>query len=172
LTIWITEGNRILIGLDANDNVRTGDVTIMIRQHGLVELHSAQHPHLPPEATCNKNTQNIPVDGIWGSPSLDCLAAGYYGFGEVIIGKTDHRMIFADISYESALIFEPPTPKYIAPQRLTLTDPRVVKKYNKILRQEHERLDLKQRAFSLQAATHNIFKYNPRQHFSTLRKCV
>jgi hypothetical protein len=68
------------------------------------------------------------------SPSLECLAAGYYGFGELFIGKTDHRMIWADFSYEFALGFQPPKPKYRQPQQLTLTDPRVVKKYNKVLR--------------------------------------
>ena len=130
---WIEEGNLIVIGIDANDNIRTGDVNAMICNKGLVEVHSTQHPTLPTESTCNKNTQEIPVDGIWASPTLDCLAAGYHGYGEIIIGKTDHRMIWADFSYESALGFKPPEPKYSAPQRLTLTDPRVVNKYNKIL---------------------------------------
>jgi hypothetical protein len=87
---------------------------------------------------------------MWMSPSLECLAAGYYGFDELIMGKTDHRMIWADFSYESALGFQPPKPKYRQPQRLTLTDPRVVKKYNKVLQQEHLRLRLATRAFALQ----------------------
>ena len=61
-------------------------------------------------------------------------------------------MIWADFSYESVLGFQPPEPRYRAPQRLTLTDPRVVKKYNKILRREHARLRLRPRAFALQEA--------------------
>ena len=100
---WIEEGNLLLIGLDANDNVRTGDVNAMLRSKGMRDVHASQHPHLPTEATCNKNQQGIPVDGIWASPSLNCIAAGYYGFGELIIGKTDHRLIWADFSYESHL---------------------------------------------------------------------
>jgi hypothetical protein len=84
---WIEEGNLIVIGIDANDNIRTGDVNAMICNKGLVEVHSTQHPTLPTESTCNKNTQEILVDGIWASPTLDCLAAGYHGYGEIIIGK-------------------------------------------------------------------------------------
>jgi hypothetical protein len=89
-----------MIGLDANNNVRTtGPVNAMLRSRGLVEVHSAQHPHLPPRATCNKNTQDIlPVDGIWAPPSLDCLSAGYLRFGKIIIGKTDHCLIWADLA--------------------------------------------------------------------------
>jgi hypothetical protein len=64
LDSWITQGNLILLGLDANDNIRTGSVNAMIRSRGLTDVHAAQHPHLPTEATCNKNTQGIPVDGI------------------------------------------------------------------------------------------------------------
>ena len=123
LETWMTAGNLIIIGMDANDKVRTGAVNAMLWSQGLLDVHAARHPHLPTVATCNKNTQGIPVDGIWASPSLDCLAAGYYGFGELVIGKTDHRMIWADFSFESALGFQPPKPSYLPPQRLTLTDP-------------------------------------------------
>jgi hypothetical protein len=124
----MTTGNLIIIGLDANDNVRTGPVNAMLRSKGLVQVHSAQHPQLPPRATCNKNAQDIPVGGIWASASLECSSAGYLGFGEIIIGKTDQCLSWADFTYESALGFQPPEPSYVAPQHLTLNDPRVVKK--------------------------------------------
>jgi hypothetical protein len=168
LEAWQTEGNLIIIGLDANDNIRTGDVNAMLRSKGLLDVHAVRHPHLPPTATCNKNTQEIPVDGIWASPSLDCTSAGYYGFGELIIGKTDHRMIWADFSYESALGFEPPPIPYKAPQRLTLTDPRVIKKYNKILRKEHQRLKLNTRAYALQASIPTGLTQAHHQEYETL----
>jgi hypothetical protein len=168
LIAWSTEGNLFLIGLDANDNVRTGDVTAMLRNLGLIDVHHTQHPHLPPVATCHKNHQNIPVDGIWASPSLDCVAAGYYGFGELLMGKSDHRMIWADFSYESILGFQPPKPVYTPPQRLTLDDPRVVKKYNKILLREHRRLKLDTRAFALQAALPNGLQPHHLKEYETL----
>jgi hypothetical protein len=148
----MTASNLIIIGLDANDNVRTGPVNAMLKSRGLVEVHSAQHSHLPSRATCNKNTQDIPVNRIWASPSLDCSSTGYLGFGEIIIGKIDHCLIWADFTYESALGFQPPEPSYVAPQRLTLNDPRVVKKYNCVLRHKHNQLRLGTRSFALQSA--------------------
>ena len=135
---WSNEGNLFIIGIDANDNVRTGDVNAMLRSIGLVDVHHSQHPHLQPASTCNKNTQSVPVDGIWASPSIECQAAGYYGFGKLVMEKTDHRMIWADFSYESVFGFKTPEPAYRAPQRLTLQDLQVVKRYNKVLRKEHQ----------------------------------
>ena len=123
LLSWSAEGNLFLIEIDANDNIRTGDVNAMLRSLGIVDVHHKQHPHLTPTDTCNKNNQPIPVDGIWASPSLDCVAAGYYGFGKLVMGKTDHRMIWADFSYESILGFQPPMSVYTTPQQLTLADP-------------------------------------------------
>ena len=168
LDAWTTAGNLIIIGMDANDNVRNGDVKEMLRSRGIVDVHAAQHPNLPTASTCNKNTRNIPVDGIWASPSLDCLAAGYYGYGELVIGKTDHRMIWADFSYESALGFQPPVPSYVQPQRLTLTDPRVIKRYNKVLKMEHLRLRLTQRSFDLQLAVPFGLTLQHKKEYETL----
>ena len=168
LDIWIEEGDLLVIGLDANDNVRTGAVNAMLQSKGLTEVHSKRHPHLPSASTCNKNNKDIPVDGIWASPSLECIAAGYYGYGEIIVGKTDHRMIWADFTYESALGFKPPEPKYVAPQRLTLTDPRVVKKYNQILKKEQSRQKLGPRAFDLQTSVPNGLRTQHHKEYETI----
>jgi len=152
INTWSTEGDLFLIGLDANNNVRTGSVDQMLCSAGLVDVHHAKHPYLSTTSTCNKNTNDIPVDGIWASPSLDCVAAGYYGFGELLMGKTDHRMIWADFSYELTFDFKPEPTTYTSPQRLALDNPRVVRRYNKVLHHEHARLHLSSRAFSIQSA--------------------
>jgi hypothetical protein len=62
LELWMTEGNLIVIGIDANDNVQTGDVNTMMCSKGLIEVHLKRHPQLPTASTCNKNNQDIPVD--------------------------------------------------------------------------------------------------------------
>jgi hypothetical protein len=125
---WKDEGDLFIIGLDANDNVRTGDVNAMLRSLGLVDVHHQKHPHLPTTATCNKNNRDIPVDGIWVSPLLECTAAGYYGFGELVIGKTDHCMIWADFSFESIFGFKPPPTKILPPPTLNSRRPTRSKK--------------------------------------------
>jgi len=156
--------------MDANDNVRTGNVNAMLRSIGLVDTHHSRHPHLTAASTCNKNTQSVPVDGIWASPSLECCAAGYNGFGELLMGKTNHRMIWADFSYSSLFGFKPPDPTYKAPQRLTLQDPRVVKRYNTVLRKEHERLRLPTRAFELQAAIPRGLQQHHKDEYEKIAK--
>jgi hypothetical protein len=105
LIAWSNEGNLLLVGLDVNENVRSGDVNAMLRSLGLVDVHHTKHPHLPPNSTCDKNHQSVPVDGIWASPSLDCVAAGYLGFGELVMGKTDHCLLWADFLYASIFGF-------------------------------------------------------------------
>jgi hypothetical protein len=67
LDLWMTAGNLIIIGLDANDN-GIEPVNTMLRGRSWVEVHSALHPRLPPRATCNNNTQDIPVNRIWTTP--------------------------------------------------------------------------------------------------------
>jgi hypothetical protein len=60
LDLWMTAGNLIIIGLDANDNVRTGPVNAMLQSRGLVEVHSAQHPHLA-ELPATKTLKPFPL---------------------------------------------------------------------------------------------------------------
>ena len=60
-------------------------------------------------------------------------------------------MLWADFSYEMVFGFKPILDNSRSPQRLTLTNPRVIKRYNKVLRQEHTRLHMRARAFAIQA---------------------
>ena len=59
-------------------------------------------------------------------------------------------------------------PSYVQPQRLTLMDPRVVNRYNKILRREHARLRLPQRSYALQAAVPSGLTPQHHQEYETL----
>jgi hypothetical protein len=70
---WKEEGDLFLIGMDANDNVRTGDVNAMLWNLGLVDVHHAKHPHLPTTAICNKNTKGFPSMASGHHPLLNAL---------------------------------------------------------------------------------------------------
>jgi hypothetical protein len=61
-------------------------------------------------------------------------------------------LIWANFTHQSALGFQPPEPSYVAPQRLTLNNTGVVKKYNRFLRHEHNQLRLGTQSFALQSA--------------------
>ena len=147
---WIQQSDLIVLCLDANENVRQGEIIQFIRKWGLIDAHQDKHPSTPTVATCPKNRSNIPIDGIWISPSIEVTAAGYSGFGEYPMGNTDHRLLWVDINIHSCFGFNPPQAHYRAPRRLTLKDPRVVKKYNKLLNNAYATHRLPQRALQLQ----------------------
>lgn len=146
---WLTQGDTLILSLDANEFVRSNEINRYIRKWGLIDAHYYRHPNLPTVATCSKNRHNTPIDGIWVSASIDIRACGYTGFGEYPIGLTDHRLLWIDVSTTSCLGLTPPPPVYQPPRRLTVNDPRTINRYNKILKQEHQRLRLPQRAVTL-----------------------
>ena len=164
---WLSLGDAIILSLDANDNVRLGAINRFIQKWGLVDAHCHRHPHLPTVATCSKNRSEIPIDGIWCSASVDILAAGYSGFGEYPIGHADHRLLWVDVSACSCFGLVPPSPTYTQPRRLTLQDPRVVKRYNKLLISAYERHQLPQRARRLYGQ-YNNFDHHAQTEYETL----
>ena len=60
----------MILGIDHNDDVRTGDLALKLCDLGLIDsiltLHSAS---LPP-ATFNRNTTHTPIDALWVSPNV------------------------------------------------------------------------------------------------------
>ena len=166
---WLLLGDAIILCLDANENVRLGSIDRFTQQWGLVDAHHYRHPHLLPVATCSKNRSETPIDGIWCSASIDILAAGYSGFGEYPIGHADHRLLWVDVSACSCFGLNPPTPTYTQPRRLTLQDPRVVKRYNNLLISAYERHRLPQRARQLYCH-HNNFDHHAQYEYETLAR--
>jgi hypothetical protein len=53
---------------------------------------------LPATSTFNCNFQDIPIDGVFATPSVQLQAGGYFAFGQGP-GK-DHRCLWFDISYQ------------------------------------------------------------------------
>ena len=149
ITQWQAMGDLIVLCLDANGDVRHGDISQFTRRWNLVDVHHAHHPTLLPVPTCSKSSDH-PIDGIWCSRALHINAAGYAGFDDAPLYHTDHRFIWVDISLHSALQHPAPVPPYCPPSRLSLVDPRVVKRYNRIVRAEYDRHNLPAKLFALQ----------------------
>ena len=135
---WQEEGDLIILGMDTNENIDRGPAAFA-RQCKLIPVLQLVHPDLPMTATCNKNRQEIAVDGIWSSPSLEITQCGMAGFGEMQVGKTDHRILWLDISVFSAFGYQPPSPAYKQPNRLSLNNPTCIKRYNEEVKRLHEK---------------------------------
>ena len=61
---WLEEGDHIIVGLDANDDVRKSPIQKMFRELGMRESILDMHPADPPETNC-KNNKRVPIDGIF-----------------------------------------------------------------------------------------------------------
>jgi hypothetical protein len=124
---WIKQGNQIVLGIDANEDVRSnrrGGFSDAMRKVGLEETITKQHGNNGPP-TSDANEGSDPIDGIYVSRTLRNLKCGY------TTQWTDHRMLWIDLPTEMAFgSVEPVIPKAQA-RRLILNDPRVVQKYMK-----------------------------------------
>ena len=135
LSEWISAGELIILGMDANQDVRTGDAALMLQSLGLQEQITRSHSsHCPPPATHVSNSRAIPIDGIWTNFAHGQMRCGYTGFHEGITG--DHRTLWIDIPKELFLGHNPPNLHRVYPPVLTTRDPRIRKKYNHLMIQK------------------------------------
>jgi hypothetical protein len=88
-----------------------------------------RHPDRTKVATCNKNTRNIPIDGIWCSPGIEIEQAGMTSFEPTHI-DTDHRMLWADFATNSLFGYRPPPLAPIIHAGVPLNDPEPVRIFN------------------------------------------
>jgi hypothetical protein len=124
---WKEMGDHIIIGIDANEDVRDGTVNGIFQKLGLREAMLDKHSDKSPPATQNRNTKRQPIDGIWVSACLHISAGGYLPFGDAC--PSDHRMIWIEIQYSIAFGQRSPELAKIRTKRLKTSDPRMVTKY-------------------------------------------
>lgn len=95
ITEWLESGDQLIIGLDANDDMRQGSVASMLRSRRLSQAIMAKHgPNAPPTT----NSGSRVIDGIWISSTLQIINGGYLACGEAV-PRTDHQCLFIDVDY-------------------------------------------------------------------------
>ena len=87
--------------MDANDDVRDGEVSAALAEIGIGEAVLNNHKGESVPATCARNTLRKPIESIWTSPGLDVLRCGFLPFHSVYGFPSDHRMIWAEICNQS-----------------------------------------------------------------------
>ena len=65
VSVWKQEGDRIIIGLDANEDVRKGETSNFFQAVGMKEAILNSHTGRDPPATYNRNMNREPIDGMW-----------------------------------------------------------------------------------------------------------
>ena len=133
IKIWKEEGNHIIIGIDANEDIRNGETEETFRELEMVECISNRHSKESPPATNNRNTKRQPIDGIFTTPGINPTRAGYLPFGEG--GISDHRVLWVDFNYIDILGYNGEVFATPEPRRLNCKIPKIKNKYKKLTRQ-------------------------------------
>jgi hypothetical protein len=126
---WKELGDHVIIGMDANEDVRKGETNDLFSAAGFREVILDLHNDLSPPATYNRNTKRQPIDGFWATTGISITRGGYLAFGEGC--PSDHRVIWFDISYSVAFGQRLGAMPPLQPKRLKAKDPRLTKKYHK-----------------------------------------
>ena len=119
---WFETGDQIIIGLDANEDVRNGGFSAKLSRLGLQETIIAQHGNGGPATYARGST---PIDGLYVSRSLRGLRCGYLPFHE----QFDHRLLWIDIPFTIAFGHNISEVVKVTARRLKCEDPRIVRKY-------------------------------------------
>ena len=122
---WIERQIRIVLCLDANEDVNQGPFHDLMTRLGLLNAHTLCHLNALP-ATHDRGSK--PISGIFVSPTIRPTRAGILEHGCGIEG--DHRNMFIDVDETNFLgddLYDIPPP---AKRRLQLFDSRVVKRFN------------------------------------------
>ena len=122
---WIDNNIRIVLCLDANENVLDGPFNTMINSVGLLNVHSTFRD-IPLPATHNRGSR--PISGMFVSPILYPTRLGILRHSVGIEG--DHRSMFLDFDERNFLcddIYIIPPPQQ---RGLQLRDSCVVKRFN------------------------------------------
>jgi hypothetical protein len=77
IQVWKEAGDHIIIGMDANEDVRYGSINLAFKGLGLREAILDKHSDKSPPATQNRNTNRHPINGIWTSVCISISAGGY-----------------------------------------------------------------------------------------------
>jgi hypothetical protein len=121
----IEQENQVVVCGDFNDNDQGNTIKSFFQQDNMSELVIAQHG---PNAPNTFMDGSLPIDGIFGTPSIEAPFSGYSSFSWRMY--SDHRMVWADLELDTILgtrttpIWKPQA------RRLKCKDPRFVHKFN------------------------------------------
>jgi hypothetical protein len=95
---------------------------------GMREVILQTHKRLNPPATCDKNNNREPIDGIFATTGIRIISGGYAPFNAGC--PSDHHYLWIDVPYTDALGYS--IPPHICPsaRRLQCKNPKLVQKYN------------------------------------------
>ena len=127
ITKWLEGGERLVIAIDFNDDVRGEECRNFFASFGLREALIDKHGPGPPTYLHSENGHA--VDGIFCTAAIATNIRGGYFDAGMGVYKADHRCLWMDIPLISA--FGTRIPTFIRPEarRLQCQDPRIMAAY-------------------------------------------
>ena len=144
-------GDQILVALDANEPTlwQPGNVVDTAFSHtSLQDMHRSRHD----DATTAPPTHNRgsrPIDAIYGSDTFAPFKSGYLPFGSA---PGDHRPLWIDLPLLQLFGTPKKASQPSSARRLQCNDPRVVRRYQEVLRHQYHDNDVARRAFALESS--------------------
>ena len=142
---WRQEGRRLIICLDANDNVYNGPLGKALVSHPDLDLKETMLHQTGSHLTATHFRGSRPIDAIWSTPDIEihniCAMPIGYGIG-------DHRSFFLDISTRSMVGTDPQPIKRPSARRLNTKIPYCSDNYTFLLERQliHHRIIQKLRS--------------------------
>ena len=96
-------GDSVILGLDHNEDVRTGILAGKLQELGLTDAILDMHSSLSLPATFAQNTSHTPIDSIWVSADVMALRSGYCPFDDNVGMKSDHGLLLIEVCNNSIL---------------------------------------------------------------------
>ena len=101
------EGHNVVLGMDANENVRKGKISKALEDNCMSESIVKFHKDRSPPATFTTNKKRKVIDSIWMSPGIHILCCGFFPFHDLLSFISDHRLIWANICNQSLYGHQP-----------------------------------------------------------------
>ena len=144
---WRAAGDRIMLLIDANGDVRTCDLAKRLAETGLEmqEVIQARHHALP--TTPSHQSGSKPIDGIFTTPDLPIQKGALLALDKQL---GDHRFAYVDINW-STLLGED-IHRIIRPdaRRLNSKLPDATRKYNTLLTGMLKKEEYRERVYAIQ----------------------
>ena len=127
-------GDIIILGIDMNEDVRTGKLALRLKELGLKDLILGTHPNSSLPATFHWNNTRTPIDTFYGTSTVEVFRAGYLLFdAESPAALSDgHCLGWIELYNRSILSKEiPHSSSLIKSSEILAKDPRCRKSYIK-----------------------------------------
>ena len=77
---WMAMDDTIILGIDMNEDVRTGKIALILKELGLKDLILGTHTNSSPPPMFHCNTTHTPIDTFYSTSTVEVFRAGYLTF--------------------------------------------------------------------------------------------